>query len=360
MRILPRTLLALLAALVLVADAQPRVLVRADSSRTATATSSSRSSSSSSISSSSSQSSSALPSAITEGSSLGFSATYTTSFTSSSSSLSSTAASSSSSILPRAFDYPLGKNFTQSSCPDFFDEFLADDDFIDCYPFSFLLQNSNSFFNTIKDGAYALSNAFDRICSVNATKCLATMNAYGARLTTSAACLDDYELQNPLATAAYNGFTAYEVMYSAGCLSSTDSGAYCFVDAQENSSALADSYLYYLPLDVSLPNSSAPTCSRCASDILAIFYSSAGNTSLALSRTYAAAADAVDDDCGANFADKDVAYFTPSAAAAGAAASASSSASSSAAGVGGVTAARSASVVAAVVVGVMVVAGLGL
>lgn len=59
--------------------------------------------------------------------------------TSSSASSVSTAASDG---LPKPFDTGLGNNFTTSSCPAFFKNFLSDDAFNDCVPLSLLLQVS--------------------------------------------------------------------------------------------------------------------------------------------------------------------------------------------------------------------------
>ena len=59
--------------------------------------------------------------------------------TSSSASPVSTAASDG---LPRPFDTGLGNNFTTSSCPAFFRDFLSDDAFNECVPLSLLLQVS--------------------------------------------------------------------------------------------------------------------------------------------------------------------------------------------------------------------------
>ena len=44
--------------------------------------------------------------------------------------------------LPRPFDTGLGNNFTTSSCPAFFRDFLSDDAFNECVPLSLLLQVS--------------------------------------------------------------------------------------------------------------------------------------------------------------------------------------------------------------------------
>lgn len=49
----------------------------------------------------------------------------------------------SSAPLPSPFDSSLGNNFTQSSCPTFFQSFLGDSTFHSCIPFSLLLQVSS-------------------------------------------------------------------------------------------------------------------------------------------------------------------------------------------------------------------------
>jgi hypothetical protein len=46
--------------------------------------------------------------------------------------------------LPQPFDQSIGDNFTSTTCPTFFTQFLADKDFQQCYPFSLLLQVSCS------------------------------------------------------------------------------------------------------------------------------------------------------------------------------------------------------------------------
>lgn len=51
-------------------------------------------------------------------------------------------ATSVSTSLPRPFDSSLGNNFTQTSCPQFFNNFLSNTTFQECHPFSMLLQVS--------------------------------------------------------------------------------------------------------------------------------------------------------------------------------------------------------------------------
>ncbi|KAK9451766.1 uncharacterized protein V1518DRAFT_424739 [Limtongia smithiae] len=237
--------------------------------------------------------------------------------------------------MPTAFDSGLGKNFTESSCPTFIETFLDDDEFIQCYPFSFYLQTSNSFFQIIKQGAFKISSTMDEICSVNATACRAVMDSYGEQLVNSSNCAADYELQNPLVTEAYNAFTSYYMLYTTGCLQSEE-GSYCYVESATNTTSVADSYLYYLPLDVSLPNETDPTCSTCSQNIMSIFANYAGNSSLAISRTYLSAADVIDDTCGSSFVSTSVTTTDSTSAAessaiAAAAATASTSTSSGAA-----------------------------
>jgi hypothetical protein len=53
------------------------------------------------------------------------------------------AASSTATRLPQPFDSSIGSNFTSSTCPDFITTFLKDTSFVNCYPFSLLLQVSH-------------------------------------------------------------------------------------------------------------------------------------------------------------------------------------------------------------------------
>jgi hypothetical protein len=50
--------------------------------------------------------------------------------------------------LPRPFDTSIGNNFTESSCPQFFNNFLSNSTFQECLPFSMLLQVSMAWKNT--------------------------------------------------------------------------------------------------------------------------------------------------------------------------------------------------------------------
>jgi hypothetical protein len=110
---------------------------------------------------------------------------------------------------------------------------------------------------------------------------------------------------NPQVTQAYTGLLAYQPSYHAGCL--TDShGNYCFANAVTNASAPSSSYIYYLPLGVSLPGGTQPTCDTCLQNTMRTFAAYATNSSQPLSTDYSAAAEQVDMICGPRFAESAV------------------------------------------------------
>lgn len=127
-------------------------------------------------------------------------------------------AGSSQLVLPKAFDTSLGTNFTQQSCPDFFSNFLKNDTFINCYPMSFFLKNSQSYVDVVRSGLVAVENVLNTSCSVDFGKCKTVMSELGHELISSANCATDYSLQNPLVIQAVNDFSAYNEVFQATCL----------------------------------------------------------------------------------------------------------------------------------------------
>ena len=118
-------------------------------------------------------------------------------------------------------------------------------------------------------------------------------------------CGADYQMRNPVVTQAYTGLIAYQPSYHAGCL--TDShGNYCFANAVTNASAPSSSYIYYLPLGVSLPGGTQPTCDKCLQNTMSMFATYAANSSQPLSATYGSAAEQIDMICGPRFAESSV------------------------------------------------------
>jgi hypothetical protein len=123
----------------------------------------------------------------------------------------------------------------------------------------------------------------------------------------SKSCAKDLSLQNPLATQAYAGFLAYDTLYAASCLTSPETGNYCYADAVSNKSAPTSSYVYYLPLGMSLPAGTRPACTPCLQDTMAIFAAAASERKGEFKGDYAQAAQVVDLTCGPGFVQPGVA-----------------------------------------------------
>ncbi|KXT19009.1 hypothetical protein AC579_8736 [Pseudocercospora musae] len=201
--------------------------------------------------------------------------------------------------LPQPFDTNLGNNFTSTTCPTFFTDFLNNQTFKDCLPFSLLLQTSNAFF-TASRSVVRLTQALDASCKVDFQKCSAVMAGLAIDIQSNDHCGPDLQMMNPMVSQAFNGFKAYDTLYHAGCLTDS-SGNYCYANAATNISAPASSYIYYLPLGVQLPGGSRPACTQCLQNTMSIFAETAGNSSQPLSRHYVSAAEQVQMNCGPTF-----------------------------------------------------------
>ncbi|KAI4754436.1 hypothetical protein E4T52_13417 [Aureobasidium sp. EXF-3400] len=228
----------------------------------------------------------------------------------------------SSDALPRPFDTGLGNNFTTSSCPAFFKDFLSNDAFNECVPLSLLLQvsrdhyhsldanhetdmclmiqTSTSFFN-VQRSPVKLAQTLGASCGVNFDSCSTLMASLARQIQSPDNCAADLQNQNPTVMQAYAGFVAYQSLYHAGCLLNDDTGSYCFSDAITNATSPTNSYVYYLPLGVSLPGTTAPSCSSCLQDTMSVFASAATNRSQPVSKVYTTAAAMIDLTCGAGF-----------------------------------------------------------
>lgn len=206
--------------------------------------------------------------------------------------------------LPMPFDTSLGSNFSDPACPQYFAKFLADATFQSCLPMSVLLQNSMSFFQAARSTAL-LKKTLDASCSASLAVCSPLMSQISQDLISPTHCQQDYMQQNPLVMQAYAGLNAYEPLYRATCLKANSTGDYCFADAMESKSA-ADSYPYYTAVGLQLPNGSAPACSACLHDTMAIFAGYAVQKNQALSQTYLGCAIQVNQKCGESFASTQV------------------------------------------------------
>src|ERR1700722_2308324 len=97
------------------------------------------------------------------------------------------------------------------------------------------------------------------------------------------------------------GLDTYSLMATAGCLTDPSSLSYCYVEAVANPNP-SDVYFYQLPLDMSLPETSKPTCSACAKSLLSLYAAAKGDATEGLADTYAGAAGVGDGACGKAYA----------------------------------------------------------
>jgi hypothetical protein len=133
------------------------------------------------------------------------------------------------------------------------------------------------------------------------------MDNLATNLTLQSTCQQDYDLGNPQIHSAQAGLLAYKPLYAATCLRSKETSSYCFADAVTNKSSPTDGYVYWIPLNNSMPADATPTCSQCLKDTMAIFsVAEAGGrdgkgANKALGYTYSPAAHLINVKCGPQF-----------------------------------------------------------
>ena len=147
--------------------------------------------------------------------------------------------------------------------------------------------------------------------------CNTLMQSYATQLLDPANCGDDYQKEQPSVLRAYLGLVAYLPIQQSSCLKldpdglsaskASDGGDndYCFTNSVNNSNQ-ADNSLYYVPLGVTLPGNSRPTCSSCVQQTMALFATAAQNLSTPLGKDYSAAAVQVNQGCGPTFVNASV------------------------------------------------------
>ncbi|TVY81546.1 hypothetical protein LSUE1_G006993 [Lachnellula suecica] len=208
-------------------------------------------------------------------------------------------ATSSMSSLPSPFDSGFSANIS-ATCNSFMTGMLGNSSFQQCLPFSLLLQNSVSFFQAEKS-LVKITQVLDATCAANVTTCTTLMTSFASNITQTAACASDFSSQNPLIQQARQGLLAYKPIYQASCLKDASTNAYCFANAITNASSPSDNYIYYLPLNISLPGGSLPTCNSCLQNTMAVFEAASADRGSALASDYVDAAMQVNVNCGPNF-----------------------------------------------------------
>lgn len=172
---------------------------------------------------------------------------------------------------------------------------------ISCAPLSLLLTTSNAFFTAQRSPYSLLPFVLDASCSVDNATCSALMSQLVVNIKRPNACGPDFNKGNPLVTEAVQGFQNYDLMRRAGCQRNNVTQQYCLAEACASPDP-DELYFYYLPTGSSLPSGTQPACSTCPNQLLTLYSSYAQNSTLTLSKVYAAARSISNQVCGPNFA----------------------------------------------------------
>ncbi|RKF83912.1 putative c6 zinc finger domain containing protein [Golovinomyces cichoracearum] len=223
--------------------------------------------------------------------------------------------------LPTPFDVGFSHNIT-NQCQDFMTEMIQSPGFKQCSPISMILLNSNSFFQATKH-LPRITALLDLACSAPVSSCTDLLNSYARNLTSSKTCASDLSNSNPQIDSALIGLRSYRTLYTATCLHSSNSNtsenignyaihpsnsannvseeSYCFANAITNLTNPTNSYIYYLPLNVSLVGSAIPACNNCLQSTMSVFQQATANRSDVLAGNYVKAASQINVVCGPQF-----------------------------------------------------------
>ncbi|KAM3467538.1 hypothetical protein NHJ6243_000159 [Beauveria neobassiana] len=228
---------------------------------------------------------------------------------SSSSPSSSTSSSSSSdstpSPLPSPFDNAPASIFKSSSsttdaCPTFMKKLLDDPTFKQCYPISMMLRTSTSFFEAEKQ-LVSIVRVLDATCAPDAAQCETFLTQAAKNLLDPSNCKTEYDAGQVQVTEALDGLRAYRVLRAATCLQDPATQNYCFASAVTNITNPSDIFLYSMPLGLSLPGASTPSCGVCTTQTMAVFHAATGDRGQQITGTYRDAARQVNAICGPGF-----------------------------------------------------------
>lgn len=230
--------------------------------------------------------------------------------------------------MPRIFDSALGRSFSSTTCPQFFDQMLTNKTFTDCFPMSFYLQSSSSYVATIRsatNNTKPLEDILDTSCNgiANFTGCTAVMNDLAERMMLNQTCGVDFARNNSNVVQAYSNLVAYPVVYQTTCLKTDASNSpstlptspqnngteYCYINALYNEALASESFLYLLALGTAFPTGpgyGSPSCSDCTRQVMQIYHTFTGDARQPIRLTYQGAANVIDKNCSAGFAPPDL------------------------------------------------------
>ncbi|KOS17163.1 hypothetical protein ESCO_005995 [Escovopsis weberi] len=217
--------------------------------------------------------------------------------------------------LPTPFDNTPSSAFradgADNTCPNFITSLLANPTFKSCYPLSMMLQTSSSFF-AAERSLPTITRVLDATCAADPAPCAAFLDE-AANNISSTACTREMQKNQALVVQAYRGLKAYSVLYAATCLQDPNSTQYCFATAVTDTSAPADSYLYFLPYGLAMPAGSAPSCGWCTQQTMAMYHAAAAEGQVFVGSTYNGAAGQINAACGSDFVNDSAPVATTSA-----------------------------------------------
>ncbi len=141
----------------------------------------------------------------------------------------------------------------------------------------------------------------DATCHSDATFCNTYLTDLAKEFIAPENCGADYDAGYSLVRNAYTSMVSYAPVYTAGCLKDPDTSMYCFASAVTNLSNPSQMYVYYLPLNESLPGSTVPSCSPCLQQTMNIFHAATANRKQPIAYTYPSAARQINTICGPTF-----------------------------------------------------------
>jgi len=206
---------------------------------------------------------------------------------------------------PQPFDGSIAQNFSSVTCANFFANMTNSAPFRSCRPFSLLIGTSTQFINA-QTNLTLMNSIIWGTCNttIDYNQCQVNMAEFA--LTMKTACADELKELNTMAVTTLMGLNAFQVMHDVACLGDPTTGTYCYLNAVRNSNP-SDSYYYQLPLGISLPKVSTPTCSACSKSVMAIYATAlqdavTGPLLTGLKATYDTSAALSVQLCGAGFA----------------------------------------------------------
>jgi hypothetical protein len=189
---------------------------------------------------------------------------------------------------------------SSSGCFPFFQSYIHDKGFQDCFPISTVLITSAGFFNVM--GSFVrLTRMLDSACSVSRSDCSSKLAVFAEELAKDENCGADLRNRHTLVVNALNGFISYPHVRDVTCLKNPETDNYCFADAITNTTNPSDSNIYFLPVGISYPGGTRATCNQCLQASMEIFSKAAEDEEHPLSQLYNPAVDQINIGCGPGF-----------------------------------------------------------